>query len=119
MKLSDFPAAMRTGLDDLTQIRKGWSALMPFMGGGETDDGRLEEVAEFGDNPGALRMLRYVPPGLPPGAPLVVVLHGCTQTASGYDRGTGWSVLAQRHGFAVLFPEQARANNHNTCFNWF
>jgi feruloyl esterase len=57
--------------------------------------------------------------GLPPGAPLVVVLHGCTQTAQGYDDGAGWSTLADRHGFAVLLPEQQRANNPNLCFNWF
>ncbi len=49
----------------------------------------------------------------------MVVLHGCTQTASGYDRGAGWSNAADEHGFAVLFPEQQRANNPNLCFNWF
>ncbi len=79
----------------------------------------LTEVTNFGANPGNLRMLAYVPQGLPPGAPLVVVLHGCTQTAAGYDAGAGWSCLAKRHGFAVLLPEQQRANNPNGCFNWF
>ena len=64
-------------------------------------------------------MLRFVPPGLPPGAPLVVVLHGCTQNATGYDKGTGWSTLAARHGFALLSPEQQRSNNSHLCFNWF
>jgi poly(hydroxyalkanoate) depolymerase family esterase len=47
------------------------------------------------------------------------VLHGCTQTAAGYDHGTGWSQLADEAAFAVLFPEQQRANNANLCFNWF
>ncbi len=65
-------------------------------------------------------MARYhVPIDLPVGAPLVVVLHGCTQTAAIYDHGSGWSTLADRDGFAVLFPEQTRANNPNLCFNWF
>ena len=64
-------------------------------------------------------MLRYVPADLLPGAPLVVVLHGCTQTAGAFDEGTGWSRLAERHRFALLFPEQRRANNRATCFNWF
>ena len=27
--------------------------------------------------------------------------------------------VAERGGFAVLYPEQARANNHNLCFNWY
>jgi poly(hydroxyalkanoate) depolymerase family esterase len=50
---------------------------------------------------------------------LVVVLHGCTQNAAGYDRGSGWSRLADKHGFVLLFPEQQRANNPALCFNWF
>ena len=81
--------------------------------------GRLTETEAFGLNPGNLRMLGYLPNGLPPGAPLVVILHGCTQTAEAYDEGAGWSALADRHGFAVLAPEQRRANNQNLCFNWF
>ncbi|WP_240046682.1 extracellular catalytic domain type 1 short-chain-length polyhydroxyalkanoate depolymerase [Paracraurococcus ruber] len=84
-----------------------------------TGDGALREEAAFGSNPGQLRMLECVPDGLPPGAPLVVVLHGCNQTAAGFDRGTGWSRLAARHGFALLLPEQRMANNANRCFNWF
>ena len=36
-----------------------------------------------------------------------------------YDHGSGWSKLAEEKGFAVLFPEQQRANNANLCFNWF
>jgi poly(hydroxyalkanoate) depolymerase family esterase len=81
--------------------------------------GRLVEVDRFGTNPGGLVARAYIPADLAPGAPLVVVLHGCTQSAAVYDRGSGWTELAERHGFAVLFPEQARANNHNLCFNWY
>ena len=80
---------------------------------------RLKVIAPSGSNPGELRALTYVPLGLPPGAPLVVVLHGCAQNAAGYDYGSGWSTLAERHGFALLFPEQQRANNGSLCFNWF
>jgi poly(hydroxyalkanoate) depolymerase family esterase len=80
---------------------------------------RLSYLGEFGSNPGALRACSYVPERLPEGAPLVVVLHGCTQTAAAYDHGSGWSQLADRHGFALLYPEQQRANNPNLCFNWF
>jgi poly(hydroxyalkanoate) depolymerase family esterase len=79
----------------------------------------LAEIKDFGSNPGGLRMLTHVPAGLPAGAAMVVVLHGCAQTATGYDHGAGWSQLADRHGFAVLFPEQTRGNNANLCFNWF
>ncbi|HMH63938.1 MAG TPA: PHB depolymerase family esterase [Rhizomicrobium sp.] len=75
--------------------------------------------APFAPNPGNLRMFRYLPRGLKAGAPLVVVLHGCGQSASGYDLGAGWCQLADALGFAVLAPEQKAVNNPNTCFNWF
>lgn len=79
----------------------------------------LTEVYEFGANPGALRMFTYVPAKLQASPALVVVLHGCTQTAAGYDQGAGWSTLADRYGFALLLPEQQASNNPKTCFNWF
>jgi len=82
-------------------------------------DSPLIETMEFGSNPGALRMLFFVPEQLPRGAGLVVVLHGCGQTAAGYDLGAGWSTLAKHYGFALLMPEQQASNNANTCFNWF
>jgi poly(hydroxyalkanoate) depolymerase family esterase len=75
--------------------------------------------APFTPNPGNLRLFRYLPGGLKPGAPLVVALHGCGQTAAGYDTGTGWSQLADQLGFALLAPEQKAVNNPNTCFDWF
>jgi poly(hydroxyalkanoate) depolymerase family esterase len=78
----------------------------------------LSEVS-FAPNPGNLRMFAYLPPGLRPGAPLVVILHGCGQTAGGYDLGTGWSRLAGQWGFALLAVEQKAVNNPNTCFDWF
>ena len=87
--------------------------------GGTAGTGRLVPLEGFGRNPGELRAVLHVPADLRPGAPLVVVLHGCTQTADDYDRGSGWSTLADRAGFAVLYPEQQRANNPNLCFNWF
>ncbi|MFT0859111.1 alpha/beta hydrolase family esterase [Ancylobacter sp. G4_0304] len=85
----------------------------------EEAEDRLVDLAAFGSNPGNLRARFYVPEHLPPRAPLVVVLHGCTQSAAGYEAGAGWSRLADRHGFVVLCPEQQRENNPNLCFNWF
>lgn len=79
----------------------------------------LRTLTGFGSNPGALVARTFVPKDLPAGAPLVVVLHGCTQTAAGYDHAADWSGLASELGFAVLFAEQVQANNPNRCFNWF
>ena len=80
---------------------------------------RLANLPTLAENPGNLIGRCYVPETLKPGAPLVVVLHGCTQNAAVYDLGSGWSRLADRHGFALLYPEQRRANNPMLCFNWF
>src|SRR3954469_24993325 len=79
----------------------------------------LTETKSFGPNPGALRMFTYLPPDVSADCALMVVLHGCTQSAANYDRGAGWSTLAERFGFALLLPEQHRSNNPNGCFNWF
>ena len=80
---------------------------------------RLVDLPHFGSNPGNLRARFYVPERVAARPALVVVLHGCTQNAAGYDRGAGWSRLADRHGFVLLFPEQSPENNPNLCFNWF
>lgn len=85
----------------------------------DTRSTRLREIASFGSNPGNLRMYAYVPDGVGRSAPLVVALHGCTQTAASYDQGTGWSHLADRLGFILVFPEQQAANNPKNCFTWF
>src|SRR5690242_2678934 len=86
---------------------------------GDQPRSRLQEVCGFGSNPGKLRMFTYRPQFLAEHPALMVVLHGCTQTAAGYDQGAGWSTLADRYGFALLLPEQQRSNNPNGCFNWF
>ncbi len=77
------------------------------------------EVTGFGSNPGNLRMFKHVPTALPAGAPLVVALHGCAQSAANYDAETGWQLFADRYRFALLLPQQQSANNSATCFNWF
>ena len=79
----------------------------------------LVEVKGFGSNPGDLRMFAFVPTKLQHPRALVVVLHGCGQTAAGYDLGAGWSTLAKHYGFALLMPEQQTLNNAQGCFNWF
>jgi poly(hydroxyalkanoate) depolymerase family esterase len=80
---------------------------------------RLRELTGFGANPGNLRMFAHIPERLPPDPPLVIALHGCTQTADEYDRGTGWSSLADQFGFAVVYPQQQPSNNPKNCFSWF
>lgn len=109
-------------LSRLAHFRRRWSALLNSArrdADSHAPRSRLTEVTSFGSNPGFLRMFTYVPKASAPTPPLVVVLHGCTQSAAGYDPGAGWSRLADRHGFVLLFPEQTTANNPKGCFNWF
>ncbi|MFF2737726.1 alpha/beta hydrolase family esterase, partial [Streptomyces cyaneofuscatus] len=79
----------------------------------------LERVVNFGANPGALTMYVHRPAALPAGAPVVVALHGCTQSAQLYADNSGLNTFADRHGFLVVYAETTTANNANKCFNWF
>jgi len=51
--------------------------------------------------------------------PLVVMLHGCTQTPDDFANGTRMNELADERQCFVLYPEQTHAANHSRCWNWF
>jgi len=80
---------------------------------------RLTILDEFGTDPGSLHAGTYIPKNFPKNGPLVVVLHGCTQSAEIYNCGSGWSALADECGIALLFPEQRRTNNLMKSFHWY
>jgi poly(hydroxyalkanoate) depolymerase family esterase len=108
----------------LARRRGGWKKFLRALERGRDNhtargSTHLREIFDFGSNPGNLRMFGYRPSTLADNPALVVVLHGCTQSAAGYDLGAGWSTLADRYGFALLLPQQQRSNNPNGCFNWF
>ena len=68
----------------------------------------------------ALRYRLYVPSASAhEPLPLLVMLHGCNQDAATFAAGTRMNQLAERRGFAVLYPEQSNRLNALRCWNWF
>ncbi len=51
--------------------------------------------------------------------PLLVLLHGCSQTALDFATGTSMNLLAEQYGFVILYPQQTSRYNQNLCWNWF
>lgn len=63
----------------------------------------------------------YTPANYQPGAPtpLIIMLHGCTQTPTDFAAGTEMNRLADQHQFIVAYPQQTSADNGYGCWNWF
>ena len=62
----------------------------------------------------------YIParqPGTP--MPLIVMLHGCTQSPEDFATGTGMNALAEEAGCLVAWPAQPQGANAQKCWNWF
>jgi len=83
------------------------------------EEAGLIKLEDFGDNKGNLKAYYYSPVGASSNMPLLVVLHGCGQTAYEYANLSDWNKLADEYGFYVLYPEQKGINNNANCFNWF
>jgi poly(hydroxyalkanoate) depolymerase family esterase len=77
------------------------------------------EWTDFGENPGQLKAWLYTPGTVADSPALVVVMHGCGQSAEEFAAATGWNKLADAGGFLLVYPEQVATNNINRCFNWF
>ncbi|MDB5930473.1 MAG: esterase, depolymerase family [Polaromonas sp.] len=69
---------------------------------------------------GRMQYWLYLPSGMAT-APrqLVVMLHGCKQTATDFATSTRMNQLAERKGFAVLYPQQSQTSDPNRCWHWY
>ena len=78
------------------------------------------ETREFTNHAGTRAYKLYIPATaleVPPA--MVVMLHGCTQSADDFAAGTQMNRLAEEHSFLVVYPEQAAKANTSKCWNWF
>jgi len=75
----------------------------------------------YGNSAGTLGYELYVPTSYQAGVPmpLVVALHGCTQTAAAFRALSRLDSVAEANGFIVAYPEQPESSNSLRCWNWF
>ncbi|WP_108503033.1 alpha/beta hydrolase family esterase [Paracoccus indicus] len=86
-------------------------------------EGALLQDDSFTCAAGTRRFLTYAPASVAAekGAVqgMVVMLHGCTQTPEDFATGTGMNTLAESHRLIVVYPQQSRGDNAQSCWNWF
>jgi poly(hydroxyalkanoate) depolymerase family esterase len=83
-------------------------------------DGARFEERTFANEAGSREYKLYVPSGYTGQAlPLVVMLHGCTQSPDDFAAGTRMNELAEEQIFLVAYPAQTQAANMSKCWNWF
>ncbi len=83
------------------------------------DGARFEEFT-FQGSGGTLGYKLYVPSGfIGPDRPLVVMLHGCTQSPDDFAAGTRMNEIAEQENLLVAYPRQTSSGNAQKCWNWF
>jgi poly(hydroxyalkanoate) depolymerase family esterase len=108
----------KAGLDRVQQLPAGgFSGRAPAEA---VPEGAQFLAATFSSAAGSRPYKLYVPSGYRGRAvPLVVMLHGCTQSADDFAAGTRMNALAEEKTFLVAYPEQIAAANASKCWNWF
>jgi poly(hydroxyalkanoate) depolymerase family esterase len=83
-------------------------------------DGAEFQERTYANEAGSRAYKLYVPSGyIGQVVPLVVMLHGCTQSPDDFAAGTRMNDLAEEQAFLVAYPAQAQSANASKCWNWF
>jgi poly(hydroxyalkanoate) depolymerase family esterase len=83
-------------------------------------EGARFEERTFANEAGSRAYKLYIPSGYTAQpVPLVVMLHGCTQSPDDFAAGTRMNELAEEQTFLVAYPAQAQSANVSKCWNWF
>ncbi|WP_255948382.1 extracellular catalytic domain type 1 short-chain-length polyhydroxyalkanoate depolymerase [Streptomyces odontomachi] len=77
----------------------------------------LQEVTDFGSNPGGLRMHVYVPDSRPTQPAIVVAMHGCGGSGPGFYQGSEFASLADQKGFILIYPTATKQTAMSNCFD--
>jgi poly(hydroxyalkanoate) depolymerase family esterase len=113
---------LRGFLEQINQPRTTGKLLDPMRrtGAPVPDGARFEEAIHAGAH-GSRTYKLYVPSRLHAGqpVPLVVMLHGCTQSPDDFAAGTRMNTLAEEQIFLVAYPAQPTSANAQKCWNWF
>jgi poly(hydroxyalkanoate) depolymerase family esterase len=123
------PEAIRGFLDRIGQLGSapglpsgldGLVGPMPAHTPAPLPDGARFETLTYANAAGSRAYKLYIPSGYKgQPAPLVVMLHGCTQSPDDFAAGTRMNALAEEQTFLVAYPAQAPSANHGKCWNWF
>jgi poly(hydroxyalkanoate) depolymerase family esterase len=109
---------------DLKPAKRSAAPRLPSARSGHAAPQRTKGSASFGEHnyqgaAGQLGYWLYSPADAKAGMPVVVMLHGCTQSPQDFALGTGMNRLADEFGFLVIYPGQTRSANAQKCWNWF
>ncbi len=119
------PEALRGFLDRMGQpgFRPGLDGLVgraPTHAPATLPEGARFEERTFANEAGSRAYKLYIPSGYTgQPLPLVVMLHGCTQSPDDFAAGTRMNELAEEQTFLVAYPAQAQSANVSKCWNWF